>query len=138
MCKKLVNDELESLREKRKKELLALSLKKELTQKKQEEENTKEKERQIRATMIVNQVLEPDAQIYMEWLSKNNPPVAQTIKETVILILHKNLLAKPLSKIDLMRIERELIGKEPEIKVKRRGKQAVDLNMNIKKELEDN
>lgn len=132
----LVDDELESLREKRKRELLAQSLKKDLELKKQEEKIKKERERLAEAAMIVNQVLEPEARHYMDWLSKNKPAVAHTIRETVILILHKNLLKKPLSKIEIMKIEREITGQESSIQVKRRGQKATDLNQQIKKKRE--
>ncbi len=125
--------ELDSLREKRRRELLAQSLKKDLAQKKREEELAKAKERQIRATRIVNSVLEPDAIVYMNWLSKNNPAIAQTIKDTIIMLMYKNMIERKLTKIDLMRIERELTGKEPVIKVKRRGREETDLDDTLKK-----
>lgn len=130
----MVDDELESLREKRKRELLAQQLKKDLAQKHQEEATKKQKERMIRSSVIVNEVLEPDAQIYMQLLSQNNPPVAQTIKDTIIMLMYRNELRKKISKIDLMRIERELTGKESKIMVKRRGKEKTSLNEEIKKE----
>ena len=125
--------ELDSLREKRKKELLAQSLKRELAQKKQAEAAKKIKDRQVRASMIVNKVLEPDAIMYMEWLTKNNPPVAQTIKDTIILLIQKKMLRKPLSKIDVMKLERELTGQDSQIKVKRRGKEMENLDAVMKK-----
>ena len=130
----MVDDELESLREKRKRELLAQQLKKDLAQKKQEENVKKQQDRMIRSSVIVNEVLEPDAQIYMQWLTQNNPPVAQTIKDTIIMLMYKNELRKKISKVDLMRIERELTGKESKIMVKRRGKEKTTLNEEIKKE----
>ena len=126
--------ELDSLREKRKRELLSQSIKKELEQKKREEELQKIKSRQVKATMIVNNVLEPDAIAYMDWLTKNNPYVAQTIKDTIILIINKKMLRKPLSKIDIMKIERELTGQESSIKVKKRGKEAESLDEKLKKD----
>ena len=126
--------ELDSLREKRKRELLSQSIKKELEQKKREEELQKIKSRQVKATMIVNQVLEPDAIAYMDWLTKNNPYVAQTIKDTIILLINKKMLRKPLSKIDIMKIERELTGQESSIKVKKRGKEAESLDEKLKKD----
>ena len=128
------DDELDSIREKRKRELLAQTLKKELEQKKLDESKKKIQEREIRATMIVNQVLEPDAIIYLDWLSKNNPTVAQTIKETIILILHKNLLRNPISKVDLIKIERQITGQESSIMVKRRGQEKTNLDEKLKKD----
>ncbi len=124
--------ELDSLREKRKKELLALNIKRELELKKKEEEALKQKDRQIRATEIVNKVLEPEAIIYMNWLTQSNPVVALTIKDTIILLIQKNMLRKQLSKIDIMKIERELTGTDSKIQVKRRGKEIEDLNENLK------
>ncbi|MHA1558106.1 MAG: DNA-binding protein, partial [Candidatus Heimdallarchaeota archaeon] len=88
----------------------------------------KQQERVIRATMIVNQFLEIDAREYMEWLSRAKPAVAQTIKDTIILLAQKKMIPKPLSKIDIRKIERELTGEQSQIKVKRRGKEATDLN----------
>ncbi|MFW9923419.1 MAG: hypothetical protein ACFFDW_09070 [Candidatus Thorarchaeota archaeon] len=133
----MTNDELESLREKRKQELLAQSLKKELEQKEKEKELLREKDRQVKASMIVNKVLEDDAKVYLEWLSRTNPVVAHTIKETIIMLIYKNLLKKNLSKLDLMKIERELTGQESSIQVKRRGREKTDLNSNIKKTKEE-
>ena len=124
--------ELESLREKRKRELLAQNIKKELALKKKEEEALRQKDRQARATEIVNKVLEPDAVVYMNWLTESNPTVALTIKDTIILLIQKNMLRKQLSKIDIMKIERELTGTDSRIQVKRRGKEIEDLNDNLK------
>ena len=124
--------ELDSLREKRKRELLAQNIKKELAIKKKEEEALKQKNRQARATEIVSKVLEPDAVIYLNWLTKSNPAVALTIKDTVILLIQKNMLRKQLSKIDIMKIERELTGTDSKIQVKRRGQEISDLNENLK------
>ena len=124
--------ELESLREKRKRELLAQNIKKELALKKKEEEALRQKNRQARATEIVNKVLEPDAVVYMNWLTESNPTVALTIKDTIILLIQKNMLRKQLSKIDIMKIERELTGTDSRIQVKRRGKEIEDLNDNLK------
>ncbi|HUT80041.1 MAG TPA: DNA-binding protein [Candidatus Bathyarchaeia archaeon] len=128
------DDELDNLREKRKRELLAQSLKNELAQKKQKEALKKDQEKGIRSSMIVNNVLEPDAITHMNWLTQNNPPVAQTIKDTIILLLHKNELRKKITKIELMKIERQLTGQDSKIVVKRRGKEATDLDKAIKKE----
>jgi DNA-binding TFAR19-related protein (PDSD5 family) len=128
----MTDDELASLREKRKRELLAQKIKKELAIKKQQEDLSKEKDRQARATLIVNKVLEPDAIIYMDWLTKTNPAVAQTIKDTIIMIVYQKQLRKPLSKIDLMKIERELTGQQSTIKVKKRGEEATDLSKKMK------
>lgn len=130
----MVDDELESLREKRKRELLAQQLKKDLAQKQQEKASQKEQERTIRSTMIIGEVLELDAQVYMQWLSQKNPPIAQTIKDTIIMLMYKNELRKKISKLDLMKIERELTGQESKIKIKRRGRDATDLNSEMKKE----
>ncbi len=126
--------ELDSLREKRKRELLSQSLKKELVQKKREEELNKIKNRKVKATMIVNNVLEPDAVVYLDWLTKNNPHIAQTIKDTIILLINKKMLRKQLSKIDIMKIERELTGQEASIKVKKRGREIENLNEKMKKD----
>ena len=130
--------ELDSIREKRKRELLSQSLKKELGQKKREEELDKIKNRQVKASMIVNTVLEPDAVVYMDWLSKNNPPIAQTIKDTIILLINKKMLRKPLSKIDIMKIERDLTGQETSIKVKKRGRDIENLDETMKKDYKMN
>ncbi len=124
--------ELDSLREKRKKELLAQNIKKELAQKKQEEQTNQMKQRQVRATEIVNKALEPEAVVYLNWLSKSNPAVALTIKDTVILLIQKKMLQKQLSKIDIMKIERDLTGVDSKIQVKRRGQEMTDLNENLK------
>jgi len=124
--------ELDSLREKRKKELLAHNIKKELAQKKQEEQTNQMKQRQVRATEIVNKALEPEAVVYLNWLTKSNSAVALTIKDTVILLIQKKMLRKQLSKIDIMKIERELTGVDSKIQVKRRGQEMTDLNENLK------
>ncbi|MEA2071838.1 MAG: hypothetical protein U9O98_11190 [Asgard group archaeon] len=132
----MTDDELLSLREKRKRELLSKSLQKELEQKKQEIAAKKMKEQQAKATMIVNQVLEQPAKQYLAWLTSNKPAVAQTIKDTIILILHRNMLRKPLSKIDIMKLEREITGQEPRISIKKRGREATTLDKQLKKKKE--
>ena len=130
--RKLTDRELESIREKRKKELLSQSLKKDLEQKKQDDAVRKQQERVIRATIIVNQFLEIDAREYIEWLTRAKPAVAQTIKDTIILLAQKKMLPKPLSKIEIRKIEREITGEESKIRVKRRGKEVEDLNEAMK------
>lgn len=134
----MTDDELASLREKRKKELLAQKIKKELAIKNQEKEILKEKDKQARATIIVNKVLEPDAIVYLDWLTKSKPAVAQIIKDTIIMIVYQKQLRKPLSKIDLMKLERELTGQESSIRVKKRGEEATDLSKKMKKDFENN
>lgn len=133
----MTDDELQSLREKRKQELLAQSLKKELEQKEKEKEILREKDRQMKATMIVNKVLEDDAKVYLEWISRTNPVVAHTIKETIIMLIYKNLLKGNLSKLDIMKIERELTGQESSIQIKRRGREKTDLTSNMKNHKEE-
>jgi len=86
----------------------------------------------VRATVIVNKALEPEALVYMNWLTKSNPAVALTIKDTIILLIQKKMLRKQLSKIDIIKIERELTGVDSKIQVKRRGKEITDLNENLK------
>jgi len=132
------DDELRSLREKRKQELLAQSLKKDLAQKKENDEIQKARDKHLRSKMIITQVLEPDAITYMDWLEKNRPPIAETIKDTVILILSKNMLRKKLSRIDVMKLERELTGQESKIQVKKRGRKSEDLSERMKKDREIN
>ena len=88
--------------------------------------------------MIVNAVLEPDAVVYLNWLTKNNPHIAQTIKDTIILLINKKMIRKPLSKIDIMKIERELTGQESSIKVKKRGREIESLAKTMKKDFELN
>ncbi len=124
--------ELDSLREKRKKELLAQNIKKELAMKQQEKETNQMKQRQVRATEIINKALEPEAVVYMNWLTKSNPAIALTIKDTIILLIQKKMLRKQLSKIDIMKIERELTGVDSKIQVKRRGQEITDLDENLK------
>ncbi|MHA1220931.1 MAG: DNA-binding protein [Candidatus Heimdallarchaeota archaeon] len=128
------DDELDSLREKRKRELISQSIKKELAQKQQVDAIKKAQEKDIRASMIINNVLETDAVTYMNWLVKTNPTVAQTIKDTIIMLLYKNELRKKISKIDLMKIERQLTGQESSIKVKRRGQDREDISEAMKGE----
>jgi DNA-binding TFAR19-related protein (PDSD5 family) len=127
------DDELTNLREKRKREILAQKLKKELAQKKQEETILKEKERLIKATKIVNSFLEPEAVVYLNWLSQNKPVIAQKIKDVIIMLAYQKELLRPLSKIDVMKLERSFSGQESSIKVKKRGEDAVDLSQNLKK-----
>lgn len=130
----LSDDELASLREKRKRELLKLALQKEEEKKASGEKREKAKERETRSIMIVNQVLEPEAIKYMNWLTEAKPRVAQTIRETIILVLHKRMLRRPLSKIDIMRLEREITGEGPKIRIKKRGKETIDLVEKVKRD----
>lgn len=124
--------ELDSLREKRRKELLARNIKKELSMKQQEKKTNQMKQRQVRATEIVNKALEPEAVVYLNWLTTSNPAVSLTIKDTIILLIQKKMLRKQLSKIDIIKIERELTGVDSKIQVKRRGQEITDLDENLK------
>ncbi|MBD3191419.1 MAG: hypothetical protein GF308_12295 [Candidatus Heimdallarchaeota archaeon] len=130
------DDELANLREKRKRELLKLALQKEKENERKTREGSrkKAKEREIRSIMIVNQVLEPEAIKYMNWLTEAKPRVAQTIRESIILVIHKRLLRRPLSKIDIMRLEREITGEGPKIRIKKRGKETIDLAEKVKRD----
>ena len=132
------DDELRSLREKRKQELLARSLKKDLATKKEQDEIQKARDKHLRSKMIVTQVLEQDAIMYIDWLEKNRPPIAVSIKDTIILLLSKNMLRKKLSKIDLMKLERELTGQESTIQIKKRGRKSENLSDKMKKDHEIN
>jgi DNA-binding TFAR19-related protein (PDSD5 family) len=123
----MTDDDLISIREKRKRELLAKSLQKELEQKKHQTMKQEQLQRKQQASMIVNQVLEKEAIVYLNWLTQQNPDVAQRIRDTIILLLHKEMLIRPLKKIDLLRLKREITGEESKINIKRRGREAKEL-----------
>ena len=48
------------------------------------------------------------------------------------------MLRKKLSKLDLMKLERELTGQEAKIQVKKRGRKTEDLSEKMKKDRELN
>jgi len=128
------DSELEKIKERKRTQLL-----KALEAKKKEEEMKKAQEKQdkdlkARKKQLIQQLLMPDALIYLNNIRRNNEPLANNIEDT-IMVMYVNHLISPeerLDRIDVKAVERRYTGKESSIMVKRRGEDPKTLSEDLK------
>ena len=125
------DSELEKIRERKR-----AQLRKALEAKKKEEEKAQEKEMQekdlkVRMKQLIQQLLMPDALVYLNNLRKNNALLASKIEDTIMVMYVNHLIDEKLTLVDIKAVERRYTGKESSIMVKRRGKDAKPLSEEI-------
>ena len=125
------DSELEKIRERKR-----AQLRKTLEAKKKEEETKKAQEMQendlkARMKQLIQQLLMPDALVYLNNLRKNNALLASKIEDTIMVVYVNHLIDEKLTLVDIKAVERRYTGKESSIMVKRRGKDAKSLSEEI-------
>ncbi len=125
------DSELEKIRERKR-----AQLRKTLEAKKKEEETKKAQEMQendlkARMKQLIQQLLMPDALVYLNNLRKNNALLASKIEDTIMVMYVNHLIDEKLTLVDVKAVERRFTGKESSIMVKRRGKDLKTLSDEI-------
>jgi len=125
------DSELEKIKERKRVQLL-----KALEAKKKEEEMKKaqemqEKDLKARMKQLIQQLLMPDALVYLNNIRRNNEPLASKIEDTIMVMYVNHLIDEKLTLVDIKAVERRYTGKESSIMVKRRGKDAKSLSEEI-------
>jgi len=125
------DSELEKIRERKR-----AHLQKALEAKKKEEESKKDEEIKAktleeRKKQLIQQLLMPDALVYLNNIRKNNEPLANKIVDTIMLMYVNHLIDEKLTLVDVKAVERRYTGQESSIMVKRRGKDPKTLSDEI-------
>ena len=125
------DSELEKLRERKKAQLL-----KAIEAKKKEEDTRKaqemqEKDLKARKKQLIQQLLMPDALVYLNNIRRNNEPLASKIEDTIMVMYANHLIDEKLTLVDVKAVERRYTGKESSIMVKRRGKDLKTLSEDL-------
>lgn len=125
------DSELEKIRERKR-----AHLQKALEAKKKEEESKKDEEIKAktleeRKKQLIQQLLMPDALVYLNNIRKNNEPLANKIVDTIMVMYVNHLIDEKLTLVDVKAVERRYTGQESSIMVKRRGKDLKTLSDEI-------
>jgi DNA-binding TFAR19-related protein (PDSD5 family) len=125
------DSELEKIKARKRAQLI-----KTLEAKKKEEEMKKaqemqEKDVKVRMKQLIQQLLMPDALVYLNNIRRNNEPLASKIEDTIMVMYVNHLIDEKLTLVDIKAVERRYTGKESSIMVKRRGKDAKSLSEEI-------
>ena len=126
------DSELEKIKERKRAQLL-----KALEAKKKEEEMKKAQEKQekdlkARKKQLIQQLLMPDALVYLNTIRRNNEPLASKIEDTIMVMYVNHLIDERLTLVDVKAVERRYTGKESSIMVKRRGEDPKKLSEDLK------
>ena len=125
------DSELEKIRERKR-----VQLQKALEAKKKEEESKKDEEIkaktfEARKKQLIQQLLMPDALVYLNNIRKNNEPLANKIVDSIMVMYVNHLIDEKLTIVDVKAVERRYTGQESSIMVKRRGKDFKTLSDEI-------
>ncbi len=125
------DSELEKIRERKR-----AHLQKALEAKKKEEESKKDEEIKAktleeRKKQLIQQLLMPDALVYLNNIRKNNEPLANKIVDTIMVMYVNHLIDEKVTLVDVKAVERRHTGQESSIMVKRRGKDLKTLSDEI-------
>ena len=125
------DSELEKIRERKR-----AHLQKALEAKKKEEESKKDEEIKAktleeRKKQLIQQLLMPDALVYLNNIRKNNEPLANKIVDTIMVMYVNHLIDEKVTLVDVKAVERRYTGQESSIMVKRRGKDPKTLSDEI-------
>ncbi|MFX1519986.1 MAG: DNA-binding protein [Promethearchaeota archaeon] len=125
------NSELEKIRERKKAQLLKAmdAKKKEDAMKKNQE--MKKKDLEVRKKQLLQQLLMPDALVYLNNMRRNNEPLATKIEDTILVMYVNHLIEEKLTLVDVKAVERRYTGKESSIMVKRRGEDLKTLSEDL-------
>lgn len=126
------DSELEKIKERKRAQLL-----KALEAKKKEEEMKKAQEKQekdlnARKKQLIQQLLMPDAVVYLNTIRRNNESLASKIEDTIMVMYVNHLIDERLTLVDVKAVERRYTGKESSIMVKRRGEDPKTLSEDLK------
>ncbi len=123
-----MEDELERLRHKKMAEMM-----KRFGQQKKEEE-MKQVETEKEDQFLLNIMLPEAYTYYRDQILPNRPMIAQKIVEVLQYLVSSGVLQYKLNTEQIILIDRKLSGVGPSIKVKRSGKEYMDIATALKKE----
>ncbi|MFX1466160.1 MAG: DNA-binding protein [Promethearchaeota archaeon] len=126
------DSELEKIKERKRAELLkALEAKKKEDEMKKAQEK-QEKDLNARKKQLIQQLLMPDAVVYLNTIRRNNESLASKIEDTIMVMYVNHLIDERLTLVDVKAVERRYTGKESSIMVKRRGEDPKTLSEDLK------
>jgi DNA-binding TFAR19-related protein (PDSD5 family) len=125
------DSELEKIRERKRAQLRKALEAKKKEEEEREREEMQEKDLKARMKQLIQQLLMPDALVYLNNLRKNNALLASKIEDTIMVMYVNHLIDGKLTLVDIKAVERRYTGKESSIMVKRRGKDAKPLSDEI-------
>jgi DNA-binding TFAR19-related protein (PDSD5 family) len=123
-----MEDELERLRHKKMAEMM-----KRIGQQKKEQE-LKQEETEKEDQFLLNFMLPEAYRYYKDQILPNRPMIAQKIVEVLNYLVSSGVLQYKLNTEQVILIDRKLSGVGPSIKIKRSGKEYMDIATALKKE----
>ncbi|MHA1410460.1 MAG: DNA-binding protein [Candidatus Odinarchaeia archaeon] len=120
-------DELEKIKLKKLREL-------EERIRKQQQQIEEMKRLNLEKKRLMTKILEYDALEYLNQLNQTKPTIASTIQDILVGAVLSGRIYSKVTRLEIMALERKIEGKGPEIKVKRRGQDLVDLSTELKKD----
>ena len=119
----------------RRKKMLELMSKMKKTEAKKEEKTKKEK---IDIDEFVEKLMDNEAITYYRSIKKENPQLAKEVQGLIVQLYYYGYLNRGLiTRLDLRYFVRKITGEEPKIYIKKRGREAVDLEDAIRKKLDE-
>ena len=126
------DSELEKIRSKKRAELLKAMEKKQKEKEMEKSAEMKKKDLEMRKKQLIQQLLMPDALVYLGKIRQQNESLAMKIEETIMVMYVNHVIEEKLTLVDIKAVERRYTGKDSSIMVKRRGKDAKTLSEDLK------
>jgi len=126
------DSELEKIRAKKRAELLKAMEKKQKEKEMEKSAEMKRKDLEMRKKQLIQQLLMPDALVYLGKIRQQNESLAMKIEETIMVMYVNHVIEEKLTLVDIKALERRFTGQDSSIMVKRRGKDAKTLSEDLK------
>lgn len=126
------DSELEKIRAKKRAELLKAMEKKQKEKEMEKSAEMKKKDLEMRKKQLIQQLLMPDALVYLGKIRQQNESLAMKIEETIMVMYVNHVIEEKLTLVDIKAVERRFTGQNSSIMVKRRGKDAKTLSEDLK------
>ncbi|WP_287588612.1 DNA-binding protein [Candidatus Borrarchaeum sp.] len=126
------DSELEKIRAKKRAELLKAMEKKQKEKEMEKSAEMKKKDLEMRKKQLIQQLLMPDALVYLGKIRQQNESLAIKIEETIMVMYVNHVIEEKLTLVDIKAVERRYTGQDSSIMVKRRGKDAKTLSEDLK------
>lgn len=125
-------DDLDLIRRKKMLELMSKMKKNE------DEKEEKTKKEKINVDAFVEKLMDGEAVTYYRTIKKENPQLAKELQGLIVQLYYYGYLNRGLiTRLDLRYFVRKITGEESKIYIKKRGKEAVDLEEAIRKKLDE-
>ena len=126
------DSELEKIRAKKRAELLKAMEKKQKEKEMEKSAEMKKKDLEMRKKQLIQQLLMPDALVYLGKIRQQNESLAMKIEETIMVMYVNHVIEEKLTLVDIKAVERRYTGQDSSIMVKRRGEDAKTLSEDLK------